>query len=62
MPGDRKEESPMKKLMALFNTIPLRLRWLFMSPRAKYMYLWAKTKKAGDGGLAVRYTAAIVNR
>jgi hypothetical protein len=60
--GDREEEIPMKKFMAHFNTISLRLRWIFMSPRAKYKYLWAKTKKVGDGGSAVRYAAAIVNR
>jgi hypothetical protein len=48
--------------MYKFNAILLRLRWVFMSPRAKYMYLWAQTKKLGDGGSAIRYGAAIAHR
>jgi len=52
----------MNRLIGYIKAISLRLRWLFMSPKERYPYLWAITRKMGGGGSAVRYAVAIVNR
>jgi hypothetical protein len=52
----------MRKMVVYFNTISLRFRWIFMSPRAKYMYLWGKTQKVSNRSSAVGYPALIADR
>ena len=38
----------MKGLIGYLKLLSFQLRWPFLSPQARYAYLWAKTKKLGD--------------
>jgi hypothetical protein len=38
----------MKGLIEHLKSFSFHLRWLFLSPQARYAFLWAKTKKLGD--------------
>jgi hypothetical protein len=51
----------MNRFIRYAKSTSLRLKWIFMSPRGRYAYLWAKTRRLGGGGSSVRYTAAIAH-
>jgi hypothetical protein len=44
----------MKRLMSYFKPVFFRLKWLFMPPKAKYAYLWAKTRELIDRDYSFR--------
>jgi len=48
----------MNRLIVYVKSISFHLRWIFMSARGRYAYLWARTKKMGDLGYEVRSSAA----
>jgi hypothetical protein len=52
----------MKRWIGYINSISFRLRWIFMSSRGRYPYLWAKTKKMGDWGYTVRNTVVSTDK
>jgi hypothetical protein len=46
--SDRRRRREMKGLIEHLKSFSFHLRWLFLSPQARYAFLWAKTKKLGD--------------
>jgi hypothetical protein len=38
----------MNRLIEYTKSILFRLNWIFMSPRGRYAFLWARTSKLGD--------------
>jgi len=47
----------MGELVGYFKSFSFHFRWLFLSPQARYSWLWAKTKKLDDP----EYTLIIKN-
>ncbi len=43
----------MLRLKSCVEIISLRMRWIFMSPKKRYAYLWSKTKKLSEVGLSL---------
>jgi hypothetical protein len=52
----------MRGLIGHVKAISLRLRWVFMSPQARYACLWTRTKKLYHSGYTVRDTAVSANK
>ncbi len=52
----------MNGLIRYVESISFYLRWIFISPRERYAYLWAKTKKLGDSDYTVRNTVVNTNK
>jgi len=38
----------MRKLTRKVKSITLRTKWIFMSPKERYAFLWARTQKLGN--------------
>ena len=49
----------MNRLIGYVKLASFHLRWPLMSPKERYPYLWARTKKLGDLGHAVQNTAVV---
>jgi len=43
----------MLRLNGCVEIVSLRMRWIFMSPKKRYAYLWSKTKKLTEVGLSL---------
>jgi len=42
-------------MVSNFKTIILRLKWMFMSPEARYVYLWNRTKAGSQAAYPSRH-------
>jgi hypothetical protein len=48
----------MDGLIRYVKSLSFHLNWIFLSPQKKYACLWARTKKLGDLGYALKNAAA----
>ncbi len=52
----------MNRLTGYTRSTSFHVKWLFMSPKERYAYLWRKTRKLDNLAYDNRNTAAIVSK